>query len=266
MQITEAEFDRFFDHVEFRNVTIPSTGEACEMPLVGRSAIQMLSFHAADRGAVLDVLPSPSMLPVITDDGRTVIGVVAIEYAERNIAPYNEIIVVIPVRLHGENPPTIADLVSEGLGGCTLLVRHIAVNTRLAEIVGNEILGYAKFIAHIDFIDLPDQRICVCSEGGQDLFRLSVGVGTEVGPFERNQLSVCTAKDGKLFQLSYANQVRYATDAPDRNVLVLGDHPIGRALHALGIDETPLVARYAPTFQLISDDRNLEVASLKTAE
>ena len=67
MKITEQEYGAFFDCVEFRDVTIPSTGEICQMPLVGRKAIQMASFHIASRAKVMELLPVPQMVPVELD-------------------------------------------------------------------------------------------------------------------------------------------------------------------------------------------------------
>lgn len=259
MHITKEQYDTFFDDVDFRDAPVPSTGEVFQMPLVGRNAIQMVAFHTASRAKVLDLLP-PAMVPVALGDEQTVVGVIAIEYLERNIENYSEVVVVIPVRIgDGAAAPTVEDLLSEGFGGCTLLVRHIAVTTRTAEIVGNELLGYAKFIADIDFVDMPDERICVLSEAGKEILRFAVGVGEEYGDYERSTLSVVTYKNDLAYRLTYASQTRPAVNVPDRNVLILGDHPLGRSLAGLEVSAKPLATIYSPDFQLISDDRNLEV-------
>ena len=259
MQITKEQYDTFFDDVDFRDVALPSTGESFEMPLIGRDAVQMVSFHTASRPKVLDLLP-PAMVPVQLDDEQTIIGVIGIEYRERNIESYNEVVVVVPVRVgDGASAPTVEDLLSEDLGGCTLLVRHIAVTTRTAEIVGNELLGYAKFVGDIRFIDLPDERIRVFSEAGREILRFAVGVGPDYGDYERSTLSVLTYKNELAYKLTYASQTRPTVNAPDRNVLIFGEHPLGRALATLDVSAKPLVAIYSPDFQLISDDRNLEV-------
>ncbi|MGW0037315.1 acetoacetate decarboxylase family protein [Gordonia sp. NPDC003376] len=260
MQITKDQYDTFFDDVDFRSVEVPSTGEEVQLPLVGVKATQMVSFHTASRAQVLEILPSSAYVPAELADGQTIVGIIAIEYNQRNIDSYNEVVVVIPVRVgDGAEPPTVDDLLSEELGGATLFVRHIAVTTRTAEIVGNELLGYAKFVADIDFVDLPDERIAVFAENGQEILRIAVGHGEEFGEYERSTLSVVTHKAGLAHKLTYSSQTRYATPAEDRNVLIFGDHPIGRNLAGLGISAKPLLAMTSPYFQLISDDRNLEV-------
>jgi hypothetical protein len=260
VKITEQQYQAFFDDVDFRDISIPSTGEIFQMPLVGRKATQMVSFHTASRSKVIDLLPSSAMVPADLGDGRTIVGVIGIDYFDRNIENYGEVVVVIPVRIgDGVSAPTVEDLTSEELGGATLLVRHLGVTTRSAEVLGNEILGYAKFIADIDFIDMPGERICVFSDNGQQILRFSVGVGDEYGEYERNTLSVVTYKNGLAHRLTYASQTRNTTNAPDRNFLILGDHPLGKILSTLEIDQKPVLTMYSPDFQLISDDRNLEV-------
>ena len=259
MKISKAQYDDFFKDVQTRKVAIPSTGELCELPLLGVKGTQMVSFHSATRSKVVELLPTPALVPADLGSDKTIIGVIAIEYHKRNIQNYSEVVIVIPVRIGaGAAAPTIQDLLADDMGGSTLLVRHIAVTTRSAEIVGNELLGYAKFIGDIRFVDMPDERICVFSEGGQEILRYSVGVSEEYGEYERNTLSVCTYKNDQVYKLTYSSQTRFA-NAPDRSTLILGDHPLAEILKTLDISPKPLMAKYSPHFQLISDDRNLEV-------
>ena len=260
MHITEEQYGTFFDDVDFRDVTVPSTGETFQLPLVGIEAVQMVSFHTASRSKVLDILPSAAYVPADLGNDQTLVGVIAIEYDKRNIENYSEVVVVIPVRIgDGVEAPSPEDMLADGLNGVTLLIRHIAVTTRTAEIVGNELLGYAKFVADIDFVDLPDERIVVLKENGAEILRMAVGRSEEYGEYERSTLSVVTHKYDLAHKLTYSSQTRYSTGAPERNILILGDHPIGQSLAALDIAERPLLAMYSPYFQLISDDRNLEI-------
>ncbi|WP_186801123.1 hypothetical protein, partial [Escherichia coli] len=80
--------------------------------------------------------------------------------------PYNEIIVGIPVALGvGAAAPTVESLLEPKLGGAVLFLRHLIVDTRLSEILGNEILGYNKFISDIEFTETDTSRSVRVSEG-----------------------------------------------------------------------------------------------------
>jgi hypothetical protein len=224
----------------------------------------MAAFFTASRSRVLNILPIPDLVPVQLDGDRTILGVIGIEYIRRNIPPYNEILIVFPVRLgKGVAPPTVEDLLKEGLGGCTLFIRHIAVNTRVAEVLGNELLGYSKFIGDIQFTDASDQRTCVFSDAGEEILRFAVNSKVEqYGDWERNTMSVSTYKYGKLYRLTYENQTRLGVDVPPNGSLTLGPHPLGRMLTGLEVSSQPVITLYSPYFQLISDETRLEVLDL----
>ena len=82
------------------------------------------------------------------------------------------------------------DLLKEGLGGCTLFIRHIAVDTRIAEVLGNELLGYSKFMGDIQFTDSPDQGTCTFSDAREEILRFAVTSKVEqYGDWERNTAS-----------------------------------------------------------------------------
>lgn len=261
MKISEQEYNSFFEGVELRDTVLPSTGEVFQMPLIGQKAVQMAAFFTASRSKVLDILPIPELSPIEIPGNQTLIGVVGIEYMERNIPGYNEVVVVIPVMIGKDiDPPTIEDLMKEGLGGCTLFVRHIVVNTRIATVVGNELLGYTKFMGDIQFIDMPEERICILSDAGEEILKFSVDSNIEeYGDYERNTMSVCTYNNNQIYRLTYQNQTRCGTTMSPKGSLTLGSHPLGKILAGLDVSKQPVQTLYSPYFQLLSDDKNLEI-------
>lgn len=262
MKISEQEYKSFFKNIKFRNVTIPSTGEVCQMPLIAEKAIQMVALFPASRSKVIKkILPIPDFIPVDLGGDQTLLGFIGIEYIKRNIPNYNEILVVVPIFIgKGIKPPTVEDLLKEELGGATLFIRHIAVTTRLAEVLGNELLGYAKFIADIQFLDTPRERICVVSEGGEEIFKFGINSKVEqYGDYERNTLSVTTYKYGKIYKLTYQSQTRLGVNVPPEGWVTFGPHPLGKILSDLDVSQKPILTMYSPYFQLISDETKLEV-------
>jgi acetoacetate decarboxylase len=264
MKISEQEYESFFSDIKFRNVPLPSTGEVFQMPLIGEKAVQMAAFFTASRPKVLGMLPIPDLVPVQLDGDRTIIGVIGIEYTKRNVPPYNEILVVFPVAVgKAATPPGAQDLLAEGLGGCTLFIRHIAVDTRFAEVLGNELLGYSKFIGDIRFVDGSDQRTCVFSDAGEEILRFSVNSNVgQYGDWERNTMSVSTYKYQRLYRLTYSSQTRHGVDVPPGGSIAFGPHPLGRMLADLEVSPQPVISLYSPYFQLISDEKRLEVLDL----
>ena len=234
------------------------------MPLVAEKAIQMAAFFVASRSRVTELLPIPDLVPAQLEGDRTLLGVIAIEYIKRNIPPYDEILVVFPVLVgKGVTPPTAEDLLKEGLGGCTLYIRHIAVDTRIAEVLGNEMPGYCKFMGDIQFTDAAGQRTCVFSDAGEEILRVAVNSEVEkYRDWERNTMSVSTYKNDKLYRLTHRNQTRLGVDVPPNGSLALGPHPLGKILAGLDVSSEPVIALYSPYFQLISDEQRLEVLEL----
>lgn len=261
MKINEQEYKKFFDGVTFRDTPMPSTGEVFPLPLTGVKSTQMAALFTASRSNVMKILPIPDFVPMEMEGDQTILGVIAIEYEKRNIPSYNEVVVVVPIFIgKGVKPPTVEDLMKEGLGGATLYIRHIAVTTRIAEILGNELLGYTKFIGDIQFINTPEERICIFSEGGENI--LKYGLTSRVdqwGDYERNTMSVTSYKYGKIYKLTYQNQTRMGANVQPKGWITFGDHPLGKMLADLDVSPQPLVTMYSPYFQLLSDDKQLEV-------
>lgn len=261
MKISKEEFDRFFDGVKLREVPLPSTGEVFQMPLLAHKAIQMAAIFTASRPKVLDVLPIKNFVPVLMPDDRTLVAAVAIEYQKRNIPPYNEVLFVIPTFIgKGINPPTLEDMLKPNLGGATLFIRHIAVDKRIAEVLGNELLGYAKFIGNIKFTDAPDgTRTCVLKDAGKEIFSFSVKPEASEFEYEREKMAVATYKNNKIYRLSYQTQARKGVDMPPKGTIHFGPHSLGKMLADLDVSPQAIKILHTTQFNLISDDNNLEV-------
>lgn len=265
MRIPREEFERFLDGLQFRDVVIPSTGEVCQMPLISRNNIAMTGFFSAERSKLLSLLPVPDLVPVELPDGRTLITVTAIEYAHRNIPPYNEVVIGIPAFIgKAIAPPTMEDLLKPNYGGAVIFMRHLIVDTRLAEILGNEILGYNKFISKIAFEHTPEARSCIISEAGDEMMRFTVHLVPDDGQFEydRDTTTVASYKNGKLSTMSYPVAVKLAKKQPQKAELSFGPHPLGKILAGLDVSREALAVRYSTDWRLYSDETNMRVVKL----
>jgi len=261
MKITEQQFEAFLDDLEFRDVVIPSTGEVVQMPLISKHNPSMTAAFTANRTKVLKLLKLPELVPADLGGDRTLITFTAIDYAHRNLDPYKEIIVGIPVRVGLQaRGPTPADLVAPEFGGAEIYIRHLIVDTRLSEILGNELLGYNKFIADISFDQDEAERSVVVSEGGRKIFSLRIMLPKHVDSYEyvRDDNPVVTHKLGKLNHLSYPVAMKLPQPQPTKATVSFGDHPLGRILAGLDISTSePVLVRWVPDWRLYSDERKL---------
>ncbi|HOE17076.1 MAG TPA: acetoacetate decarboxylase family protein [Syntrophorhabdaceae bacterium] len=261
MNITEQEFNNFLEGLEFREIVIPSTGEVSTMPLTSFNNVSMTGVYTATRSKVMRLILNPSIVPADLGDNKTLITMTAIEYANRNIPPYNEIIVGFLVNIGKKAaPPTVESLLQPNFGGSYLYIHHLIVDTRLAEILGNEILGYNKFMSTIEFSETEQSRTCVVSEAGQEMFRFTVYPEVDNGgyDYDKDTNTVATYKNGKINLLSYPIAVKLPKNQPKKSKLTFGPHPLGKILFNLDISEQPLGIKYSRDWRLYSDERNLK--------
>jgi hypothetical protein len=261
MKISKEEYDRFFNDAKLKNIALPSTGEVFQLPLLAIKAIQMAAIFTASRSKVLGMLPIKNFVPVLMPNDRTLVATIGIEYQKRNIPSYHEVLFVIPTFIGKKiNPPTLEDMLKPNLGGATLFIRHIAVDSRIAEVLGNELLGYAKFIGDIKFTDAPDgTRTCVFKDAGEEILSFSVKPEASEFEYERETMAVATYKNNKIYRLSYQTQARKGVNMPPNGTIHFGPHPLRKMLANLDVSPQPLMILHSPQFQLITDDNNLEV-------
>ncbi len=278
MIITESEFENLFDNVTCRRVAIPTTGEQVSLPLVAKDGIMMAAFYTADRAKVLKLIPENHFIPPALPNDQTVIGFLAIEYptirinhpeTDIGVNPYNEILVVVPAVMGDASttPPTLEQIVNEEVENLVYYIHHIAVTTRMAKLLGNEFLGYNKFICDIKFDDNETQRQCIVENDGEMFFSLTISPKPDTFELHRDVPTVVSYKNlynqENVYKLTYKNQSKIAYSMESCATLKLGNHPLAQILSDLNISENPFQVRYAPIFQLVSDDNNLEIIDLQ---
>ncbi len=100
----------------------------------------------------------PSKLKPLSLFGKSILAISALEYKDNNIGPYNEIIVLVPVKYCGPLPPRSPKIFSSQRVGFHILI--ISVTTEIAMNAGIDIWGYPKFISKIDFAKQADRTTC----------------------------------------------------------------------------------------------------------
>ncbi|WP_327434536.1 acetoacetate decarboxylase family protein [Streptomyces sp. NBC_01236] len=106
---------------------------------------------------------------------RALVLVQAMDYTEKNIAPYREFIFSIPVH-HSRRAdvPFLSSALWERLPGHGAYITHIAVNDESSRLIGREVLGLPKFLAQFDLTTTETERVAEVSADGEPIFTLAV--------------------------------------------------------------------------------------------
>lgn len=266
MEICEQEFENSVAGLRYRNVVLPSTGEIVQMPLVSpRDNSEYAATYSASRSKLLRLLPTPEIVPIELPGDRTAVTFIAIEYVNRTIGPFNEIGICIPALIgKGKNPPMMEDLIKPNFRDLVFFTRHVIVNSRLAEVVGNELLGCNKFTSSIEFEKTLQTKTCVVSEAGEEMLRFTVNLAPEDGEFEfnRDTRTIACYKDGGLSTMTYWVATKSPKKQPTKAELNLGPHPLGQILASLDISSDPLSVRYSTDRRLAPDLGDIRFAKV----
>ena len=237
---------RFFENAgPFESVTHgPAT---FDLPILYYRDDLFLGFFGASAAGISEILPSPSLKPILFRPGRALFGVAAFNYIETSIGPYGEVALAIPVvRGDGTSPvlPILPALLESRYPGFGLFVMHLPVTTRVAREAGRGVWGYPKFVADMHFSSSQEAIACEMSEGGKAILILRV---PKRGGLMRDSkpLVTYTVKGTDLVRTEVPGRgIFQASLRPAGGHLALGDHPVAESIRALDVDERPLLTRY----------------------
>lgn len=141
--------ESFFAGVEQRPV--PTSQGPCDLPILYRdgSVIGLMYRVAPERVAPL--IPDQGRFEPFTLMGKAIVQLVAFEYRDTSIGPYNEIALAVETKRVGTSPSTWGALVNARKQpdyGSTFL--NLPVTTPSACAAGREIWGYPKYVVGID--------------------------------------------------------------------------------------------------------------------
>lgn len=235
-----------FDDVPVEPIVL-STGMRLALPVHYRDWGALMAHFPISARAVRAILPSARLRPVELVPGTAVLTLVAMEYRRiDNVEPYNEFGIMIPVRYEPSFAvPLLPLLAPARFGDSGLFVWHLPVTTQAAHDAGVEIWGYPKFVAQIEFEDLPAARRCRLRDGAGEILRLEVAALP--APERDMDLYSYTVKDKELLHTRIqAHGTIGQSRLPGGASLVLGDHPIARDLRGLHIGRQAVQRLYAP--------------------
>lgn len=215
-------------------------------------AVFLCPYERAER-----LMPHPRIRPVRMTRGRSLVLLSCYEYRKvLGVPPYNEIAMTIPVMVDPRLDVPVLPMLLGGFKSFGYYVFSMPVTSLENRVRGREIWGLPKEVQEIEIFEDAGDCITICREssgepyftlrvpttGTPTLFDLSSNLYTRLG----DRLLQSRTSFRATFNVRRNLGVLLRTRAePDREYLVLGDTPSGRALRELEIEPCPFQLRFA---------------------
>jgi len=230
--------------------TEPST--PVTLPIRYRDAESMMAFFPLPTRHVKGLLPCPKMKPVEVVPGYALLALVAFEYRDTDIGPYNELGICFPILYN--NPvslPFLPMLFEKRYPRLGFYVHHLPVTTDVACRAGREIYGYPKFVAQIGFEETDEQRICHLHEGGKHILSLAVDRPEGRQREEERDLVTYSILEGQALKTVVRTKMYIERRRIRGADITLGDHFISRDLRRFEVSPTIIESRFADEMEAV---------------
>lgn len=201
------------------------------------------AYFPAPTAALQSVLPSPE-LPVL--EIAPGVGLVQITFFQYRrpllIDPYNELAIAIPV---------FDDSIRDGIS--PIYVLYLPVTTEEAMVAGIQGWGFPKSLAKLRCHDdsRGGSKGITCKAKADEMEILTLELNTDnLTPVPPPPFLSFTVKEDLLVKtyFTFNGNLQFGMD-PGGAKLILGNHPIGRHLKALGISTASIQHMWAPSIQ-----------------
>ncbi|MCT2138640.1 hypothetical protein BHE97_07820 [Aeromicrobium sp. PE09-221] len=204
----------------------------------------------AARSLVRDRL-GPGVRPVCLDRRRAAVAVAAYDYRSvRQIPPYHEMAVVIPVQVGGRwHPPLLPLLLQRRFGSFGHLVVDMPVTSRENQLRGNRIWNLPKTTRRVDIAQDADALVATAfGEDGAPYLQLRVPTRTGTTAHSESSVWIYSRLDGALVRsrsrlsgdLAKHTSLRPPRAGRQTASAAIGDGAEAATLRTLGIDGPPL--------------------------
>jgi hypothetical protein len=218
-----------------------SIGEL-ELPVRYADGSALACVYRVDLAAAREVLASECFEPLPVG-GRAMAQLMALEYRETSVGPYNEIGVLVLARRTGSRPSTIRSLLkTAAVEDAGWFVVNLPVTTGLTCAAGRELWGFPKYVTRIDTEFDRDGIQVILGEELVIEHRARFGVHVPPPPFV-----FLSELDGRLLRtvVPVEHTVRMG-GARSVRVYVTGNGPTAATVRTLGLDHRrPMMAARA---------------------
>jgi hypothetical protein len=215
--------------------SVTVAGQEVHLPVEVRSATMIGAQYLVDADAARRLV-DPTGLRVVRRAGRTVCSVTAVQYADNDLGPYNEIAMALEVLPHDAGPgyrPSVQRM--------TTYIHRLPVNAAFTCAAGRDIWGFPKWIADISYLTRSATTEAVLLDEGRLVLALTVGRGGVPLPAQTSEMSCYSWRDGVLRRTPWTTTNRLAIARPGGAGLALGvGHPMAEELRSLGLPRRAL--------------------------
>ncbi len=241
-----------FDGQPFTRVDVKVEGRShtFELPQRYYDFGFIMAHFPAPSWTVRPLLPSPQLRPVTVVPGLALISIAVFEYHKvENLAPYNEVAVMVPVRYNPAlNVPLLPLLRPTAFKDLGFYIYRLPVTTQQACDVGVGLWNFPKTVDEITSKGSATEHECQWSRDGQVVLTLGVRKGL---PVARAVDFVAYPRKGNaiLRTLVQTRGDYFQTLLPGGARLRLGSHPLADELRGLRIIPLALGRTYVPHAQ-----------------
>lgn len=222
--------------------TYTIAGESVEMPVEIRSATTWVASFAVSAEVAQRMIDYSGFGVATTLPGRAMVNLAVVRYADGDLGPYHELGVTVMV-----DPPDPGPGVSK-IGA---FIHQLPVNQSFTLAAGREIWGFPKWMARIDLADGGRRTVCKLYDDEAFVLSLSIARGVPM-PARNSAVDAYSWLDGVRRRTKWQLHAAGARGRPGGARLELGDHPMAKELHEIGLPRRALfagsVARVRMTF------------------
>jgi hypothetical protein len=246
--------------------TLDMAGEPIEFPILYYDFRMISATFTVKTNKVKKILPHSNFKPIEIFPGTGMVIIVAFEYRDTSIGPYNEIAMSVPVKF----PPRF---VFPGLSAISMMrkncfsvyIHHLPVTTEIARKGGVHFYNHPKFLSEITFQDQDEKLEVTLREEDELILKMHA----EKIPLNRSaqiEFHTYSIKDNVVMHTLVEGWApRYGVKMMGNNAkLELGNHRISQEISELNLSITSLSGQHAEGMmsKLYSPDQHWDINNL----
>ena len=232
-------------------------GQRVEMPVRIRRATAFMALYSVPTAAAQRLIDHTGLELLRFRPGRSLCGLVFVDYVDGDLGPYNEFGVTFMVRDHRIRGSSVrGDLGALARGRSGTLIHHLPVDGAFTLAAGRGIWGFPKVLADFDTDHASDVKHGSLSQDGTLIADLTLRPGLRLprAASARTTLAAYSHLGGVTRRTDWEmnpSGVRARTGGAE---LVLGTHPIADELRSLGLPRRALATMSIPDLQMTFGD------------
>ncbi len=215
-------------------------GDEVTIPVEVRDAGAATAMFHVGAVAAQDLIAYSGLRVAEPLHGRAMCSLAFLAYVDGDLGPYHELAVAFLVRVPGAgSTSTIGKLREMATGKIGAFIHQLPVNQAFTLEAGRSIWGFPKFLADIDLDLSAATKRCTLRADGELVLGLEIRPGVPI-PARGPSLDAYSFSDGVLRRTAWSLEPKGVRGRPGGATLTLGDHPIAKELHTLGLPKRAL--------------------------